>query len=145
MLYVREFSAYKPWIACRILVVVGNNGKADVEEYLEKSVDDNDFKKIARVIAEAVKKGPDKIHNNRTCRKIINDKKKPPVFEFKAKDSLLRVFWFREEKGDGIPTIILTHAAHPAKGKPQEAEFDRVYRIANEYFVSPFPWYDDKK
>lgn len=145
MLYVREYVEYKPWVACRLLVVVGDNGKSQVEEYLHKLQisHSKEYRNIALVLKLAAELGPRCIHNERSC-KIVGD-----VGEFKAKGTLLRVFWFfggsillGERR---IDTIILTHAARPNKGQEQNREIQRAEDIAARYYESPFPSYNDAK
>jgi len=145
MLYVREYMEYKPWGACRILVVVRDNGKAEVEDYLDKIIKTHpkEIVKIAYVLKRAALAGPRSFPDDGVC-KIVGE-----VGEFKAKGYLLRVFWFFAASviidGQRIDTIVLTHAARPNKGQEQSREIQRAERIAAEYRHSPFPLYKEKK
>lgn len=141
MLFVREYVEYKPWGACRILVVVDDKGRCQVEEYLKgcKATREIEYKKMRLVLAKAASLGPRGIHDDRLCKIVGN------VGEFKALGKLLRVFWFfADSKTMGnrrIDTIVLTHAARPGKGQEQDRAIKRAEDIHAQYQQSPFPWY----
>ena len=144
MLSVREYTEFKPWGACRILVVVDDTGLSQVEEFLRECKHSHiaEYEKILRTLRRAASRGPRDIHDEGMC-KIVGD-----VGEFKARKELLRVFWFfADSKTLGnrrIDTIVLTHAARPNKGQEQNREIAKAEDLLAQYRESPFPWYTEK-
>lgn len=136
---VTEFVEYKPWKACRILVVVNEDGRTPVLEYFHeiKKTHPDEYKKIVLTLKKAVAHGPRNIHDPGMC-KLVGD-----VGEFKARKKLLRIFWFfADSKKIGsllVDTIVLTHAARPDKGPQQSKEIAKAEKMLAEYLISPFP------
>lgn len=125
--------------ACRILVIVDDDRRCPVQEYL-KDIKINrpaEFKKLVFSLRRAVTYGPRNIHDEGIC-KIVGE-----VGEFKARKELLRVFWFfADSKRIGnrqIDTIVLTHAARPNKGQEQNREIAKATSLLTQYRKCPFP------
>ena len=139
MTFVREFMEYKPWGACRILVVVEDDRRCQVQEFLREHAMTHpmEYKKIANSLRRAVSHGPRDIHDEGMC-KIVGD-----VGEFKARRELLRVFWFfadsKQIDNRRVDTIVLTHAARPNKGQEQEREIAKAKIMLARYRECPFP------
>ena len=144
MLYVCEFEQFIPWRKCRILVVVDENGHCKLQEYLDELAVTRpvEYKKIMSTLRRVVSRGPRDIHDEGMC-KIVGE-----VGEFKARNELLRVFWFfadfRYIRSLRVDTIVLTHIARPNKGQEQDREIRRAEEMAAQYRRSPFIEYEKR-
>ncbi|MHB9026967.1 MAG: hypothetical protein ACYC7E_22760 [Armatimonadota bacterium] len=149
MPYIRKLSqgTNHPSAQCAMYVYVQDNGRCQVEDFLEecRRTHPREVDRILIALRRAAAVGPSQIYDSRICKHVGGAQS--GIYQFTAAPKgMLRVLWFyiRQPSVGACPpqAILLVLADRPDKGPQQTAMIERAIDIREQSDRKPFPLRD---
>jgi hypothetical protein len=124
---------------CRLLVVVGDNGRCRVEEQLAVVRRERPLERqrIDAILDIVMRFGIESVKGTAWCKPL-----REGILEFRISAKLLRIFWFYGDSlahgPDRTAIIVLVEAGSPDK-VTQKKVIAEVVKVRRQYLQAPFP------